>query len=100
MTKRFREFRKVQAQVMERILGKGYQKNTFYLHILATHPEHQGRGIGSALVRHVTKEARFPWLKISDNRRTNEDVVVTSKHQNITLTCQFMNISDLNSFIR
>ena len=59
MMKRFREFRKVQAQVMKRVLGKGYERNTFYLHILATHPEHQGQGIGSALVRHVTKEASF-----------------------------------------
>jgi GNAT superfamily N-acetyltransferase len=80
---------------MERILGKGYVKNTFYLHILATHPDHQGKGIGSALVRHVTKEV-FQFKDIFDDRRTKEDVVVFWKPQNITLMCPFMNISDSN----
>ena len=41
---------------MEDVLGEGYEKNTYYLHILATHPDHQGRGIGSALVRYVTRQ--------------------------------------------
>lgn len=45
--------------VKERVLGKGYETNTFYLHILATHPEHQGQGIGSALIRHVTKQVLY-----------------------------------------
>jgi GNAT superfamily N-acetyltransferase len=80
---------------MERILGKGYVKNTFYLHILATHPDHQGKGIGSALVRHVTKEV-FQFKDIFDDRRTKEDVVVFWKLQNITLMFLFMNISDLS----
>ena len=83
---------------MERILGEGYEKNTFYLHILATHPEHQGRGIGSALVRYVTTEVPFILKRKSDERRTNEDVGVSSKHQNIIPMCRYMNIWGLNLF--
>ena len=38
---------------MQRVLGENWKRDTFYLHYLATHPKHQGRGLGSALIRHV-----------------------------------------------
>jgi ribosomal protein S18 acetylase RimI-like enzyme len=41
---------------MEKVLGKGFEKDTFYLHMLAAHPDHQGHGIASTLVRHITKQ--------------------------------------------
>jgi ribosomal protein S18 acetylase RimI-like enzyme len=44
---------------MERVLGKDWKEDTYYLHYLATHPNHQGRGLGSALIRHVLKQVQF-----------------------------------------
>jgi len=55
---------------MQRVLGDGFKEDTYYLHYLATHPDHQGRGIGSALIRPVLKEV-FPRVIRSDVRRTN-----------------------------
>jgi GNAT superfamily N-acetyltransferase len=31
------------------------EKGYWFLNILATHPDSQGRGIGGALVRHITR---------------------------------------------
>jgi GNAT superfamily N-acetyltransferase len=31
------------------------EKGYWFLNILATHPDSQGKGIGGALVRHITK---------------------------------------------
>jgi ribosomal protein S18 acetylase RimI-like enzyme len=47
---------------MERALGKEWKKDTYYLHYLATHPQHQGRGLGSALMRHVLAQVPFHLL--------------------------------------
>jgi predicted N-acetyltransferase YhbS len=38
---------------------KGY----WFLNILATHPDSQGKGIGGALVRHVSKMVTHPTTK-------------------------------------
>lgn len=57
---------------MNRVLGEGYEEDTYYLHYLATHPDHQGRGIGSALIRHVLKEVSF-LSALSDPRWTSGD---------------------------
>lgn len=82
--------------VKEKVLGKGYESNTFYLHILATHPEHQGQGIGSALIRHVTKQVLFHMISVLTVRRMNRVVDVSWKHRNTTLMCRFTSILDLS----
>ncbi|EOD45784.1 putative gnat family protein [Neofusicoccum parvum UCRNP2] len=46
---------RLQKEMQERILGDN--KNFWYLSSLATHPDHQGKGIGAALVRWGIEQA-------------------------------------------
>jgi len=51
---------------MHQVLGKEWRRDTYYLHYLATHPEHQGRGLGSALIRHVLVQVLALYQRLSD----------------------------------
>jgi GNAT superfamily N-acetyltransferase len=48
------ECERVSKQVRKEILGEGNEENTWYLHMLAVLPEHQGKGIAKKLVQYVT----------------------------------------------
>jgi GNAT superfamily N-acetyltransferase len=79
---------------MQGVLGEGYKEDTYYLHYLATHPDHQGRGVGGSLIRHILKEV-FPLDIFSDLRRMSGEVVASWKPRSIILMYLFMSILGL-----
>jgi GNAT superfamily N-acetyltransferase len=85
----------MQGEVTHRLLGKEYKKNTYYLHFIATHPKRQGRGIASALIRHVTTQV-FCALDFADRRPMNKVTDVFWRRQSIILMYLFTSISASN----
>jgi GNAT superfamily N-acetyltransferase len=52
------EFYRVQGEHREKYLGRGYHNDTWYLKILAVHPEFQRQGIGTTLLEWGMEGAR------------------------------------------
>jgi ribosomal protein S18 acetylase RimI-like enzyme len=62
--------------------GPAGQAETFKLHKLYLHPDRQGRGLGSLLLRHCEREARQAgarWLTLNVNKRNTRAIDVYQK---------------------
>jgi len=72
------------------------EKGYWFLNILTTHPDSQGKGIGGALVRHITRMVFSSGVLSSQCRPTRMDGVVTLKVASLHRTLLSMNVWDLD----
>jgi GNAT superfamily N-acetyltransferase len=77
------------------------ERGYWFLNILTTHPDSQGKGIGGALVRHVTKMVptsihSFGAHLTLVGRPTKVDIAVTLRVASLRRMSLFMNVLDSN----
>jgi GNAT superfamily N-acetyltransferase len=76
------------------------EKGYWFLNILTTHPDSQGKGIGGALVRHVTKMVPPPLTLLGGfhltlvGRPMKVDIAVILRVASLRRMWLFMNVLD------